>query len=180
MNTFHFPVKFGTVLIGWNLNERLTCIQWHEGVLPLFPRTSLPNHFYPLVDQLKGYFWEGEPIDTIPWESLEISNWSAFQARVYEVTSCIPHGETRTYGWVASRLGQPSASRAVGQALRKNPFPILIPCHRVKGCQSLGGYLGAIDPTEAKIKLKKKLILLEEEYRAPLFSFLTPSVNLVV
>ncbi len=43
----------------------------------------------------------------------------------------IPRGEVRTYGWIAAQIGHPAAVRAVGTALRKNPVPVLIPCHRV-------------------------------------------------
>ena len=43
----------------------------------------------------------------------------------------IPRGEVRTYGWIAAEIGRPAAVRAVGSALRKNPVPVLIPCHRV-------------------------------------------------
>ena len=56
---------------------------------------------------------------------------TAFEQRVLRITSTIPFGETRSYAWVAKKAGRPKAVRAVGQALRKNPFPLLIPCHRV-------------------------------------------------
>ncbi len=56
-----------------------------------------------------------------------------FQRQVYHATCTIPYGETRSYGWVAEKIGNPKAARAVGQALNKNPLPILIPCHRVIG-----------------------------------------------
>ncbi len=58
---------------------------------------------------------------------------TAFQRAVYEVTLTIPYGQTRSYGDVAKLIGNPKAARAVGQALNKNPYPILIPCHRVIG-----------------------------------------------
>lgn len=53
----------------------------------------------------------------------------------------IPYGETRSYKWVAEKLGNPRAVRAVGQALKKNPLPGIIPCHRViRSDGSLGGF----------------------------------------
>jgi O-6-methylguanine DNA methyltransferase len=59
------------------------------------------------------------------------SHLTAFEQRVLKVTSTIPFGQTRSYTWVAQKAGRPKAVRAVGQALNKNPFPLLIPCHRV-------------------------------------------------
>lgn len=64
-----------------------------------------------------------------------------FTQAVLRVAARIPYGEVRSYGWVAARLGKPKASRAVGNALAKNPIPILIPCHRVvRSDGRLGGY----------------------------------------
>lgn len=54
-----------------------------------------------------------------------------FQREVFKVVSKIPLGQTRSYKWVAKKIGKPQASRAVGKALSQNPFPLLIPCHRV-------------------------------------------------
>ena len=67
-------------------------------------------------------------------------------------------GETRSYKWVAEKIGRPKAARAVGNALNKNKYPIVIPCHRViKKSGELGGYGGGI---------KNKKILLEKEKNA--------------
>lgn len=64
-----------------------------------------------------------------------------FQAKVYKIVSTIPRGETRTYKWVAEKIGSPKASRAVGQALKRNPFIGKVPCHRVICSDgSLGGF----------------------------------------
>jgi len=66
---------------------------------------------------------------------------TAFQQRVYAVVRRIPKGKTRSYQWVARQLGNPRLARAVGQALRSNPDPMRIPCHRViRSDGSLGGY----------------------------------------
>lgn len=72
------------------------------------------------------------------WERL-----TAFQQRVYRATALIPRGETRSYQWVAREIGAPQAMRAVGQALRANPFMPAVPCHRViRADGALGGYAG--------------------------------------
>ena len=69
---------------------------------------------------------------------------SKFSARVYELVSQVPRGKVTTYGEVAAQMGSPKASRAVGAALRANPTPIVVPCHRVvKQDGTLGGYGGA-------------------------------------
>lgn len=66
---------------------------------------------------------------------------SDFQRAVCTVLCAIPFGETRTYGKIAQALG--ASAQAVGNACGANPIPILIPCHRVLGATSLGGYSGA-------------------------------------
>jgi len=82
-----------------------------------------------------------------------------FARKVYRVTLSIPLGEVRTYKWVAHRIGSPYASRAVGQALKNNPYPLIIPCHRVVSCGGkLGGYAGGR-------KLKEKLLDLERQIK---------------
>jgi len=79
-----------------------------------------------------------------------------FQKKVYKAVLQIPLGQVRSYSWVAKKIGKPRATRAVGTALRKNPFAPFVPCHRVvKNDGSLGRYSGGIR--------KKKLILLQEK-----------------
>jgi fumarate hydratase subunit beta len=80
---------------------------------------------------------------------------SAFSRRVYRVVEGIPLGERRTYGWVAERAGKRRAYRAVGQILKRNAYPLVIPCHRViKSDSSVGGYLWGK-------MMKKELLQLE-------------------
>jgi methylated-DNA-[protein]-cysteine S-methyltransferase len=63
--------------------------------------------------------------------ALDMHGVSPFNRRVYALTRSIPRGETMTYGEVAKRLGASGALHAVGQAITRNPYPIIIPCHRV-------------------------------------------------
>ena len=75
-----------------------------------------------------------------------------FQWKVLSVTANIPLGETRSYKWVAKQVGSPKAVRAVGQALKRNPYPVIIPCHRViKEDGTLGGYAGGPSTKKAKL-----------------------------
>lgn len=87
--------------------------------------------------------------------SLTRFEWSVLKAALE-----IPFGETRTYAWVAQKIGRPKAVRAVGQALRKNPYPLIIPCHRViKSDGSLGKYAGKDDGRKRELILLEKFIL---------------------
>jgi len=85
--------------------------------------------------------------------ALENSNLTTFQKKVLELTKKIPKGKIATYGLLAKVLGNRYLSRAVGNALNKNPFPIIIPCHRI--IQSNGFIGGFAKGIEAKIKLLK-------------------------
>jgi methylated-DNA-[protein]-cysteine S-methyltransferase len=175
LNYFYFPVSFGTILVAWNSQGLLNRIEWSENRLAFYQRVRIPPALCDLIDRIRGYFYQGEPIGKIPWDQIDQSEWTSFQREVYFTIAQIPHGETRTYGWVAKRIGRYAASRAVGQALRKNPLPILIPCHRILSPNSLGGFMGVVDPRQPELQLKRKLMTLEEQYQSPVFSFLTTS-----
>jgi len=79
-----------------------------------------------------------------------------FAAKVYRVVLGIPLGEVRTYQWVAKKAGRPRAARAVGQILKRNPYPLFIPCHRVVASNgSLGGYVFGSKKKKAILDLEK-------------------------
>jgi methylated-DNA-[protein]-cysteine S-methyltransferase len=93
--------------------------------------------------QQLGEYWAGErrafDLDLDP-------KGSPFQLRVWEALRSIPYGATRTYGWVAAAVGQPTAVRAVGLANSRNPISIVVPCHRVVGSTgALTGYAGGVE-----------------------------------
>ncbi len=96
-----------------------------------------------------------------------------FQWQVLAATATIPLGETRSYKWVAKRIGRPRAVRAVGQALRRNPFPLIIPCHRViRQDGSLGGYAGGSGNRKAELlAMERQLALIARNHRP---FFVTP------
>jgi methylated-DNA-[protein]-cysteine S-methyltransferase len=72
---------------------------------------------------------------------VDLSAMGEFTRRVLVETARIPYGEVRSYQWVARRIGRTKAARAVGQALKRNPIPIVIPCHRViREDGSIGGF----------------------------------------
>ncbi len=86
---------------------------------------------------------------------LDWSSVKPFQKQVLQAACKIPCGETRSYGWVARRIGKPRASRAVGRALATNPIPIVLPCHRVIGSDGgLHGYGGGLPMKAMLLKLE--------------------------
>jgi methylated-DNA-[protein]-cysteine S-methyltransferase len=89
--------------------------------------------------------------------TLDMSGIHAFNQRVYEFTRTIPRGETRTYGEVAASLRASGAAHSVAQAIARNPFMIIVPCHRVL---EAGGYADKISPNGGTIS-KRRLLSIE-------------------
>jgi methylated-DNA-[protein]-cysteine S-methyltransferase len=84
---------------------------------------------------------------------LDLGQVPEFYRRVYEIVRQIPPGQTLTYGEVAARCGDPGAARTVGQAMARNPFPIIVPCHRVLAAQGKNGGFSAHGGVTTKLKL---------------------------
>ena len=83
---------------------------------------------------------------------VDLSDYSKFQAKVLKQCRKIPFGKTMSYGELAARANSPGAARAVGTAMKKNRFPLVVPCHRVVAASGLGGY-SAADGLNAKVRL---------------------------
>lgn len=112
----------------------------------------LPHRFEDLAARFRAYF-SGRKVE-FP-DELDLSAATPFQREVWQAARRIPCGQTRSYAWVAGQVGKPEAARAVGQALGRNPLPIIVPCHRVLAADGgLGGFSGGIET-------KKFLLLLE-------------------
>ncbi len=122
---------------------------------PLARTERDPAALAAIVAQLQEYFSGAR------WQfdfDLNLSHSTPFQRRVLQAASRIPWGEVWTYGQVARAIGKPQASRAVGQALGRNPVPIVVPCHRVVASDGgLGGYSGG-----GGLESKKWLLRLEK------------------
>jgi methylated-DNA-[protein]-cysteine S-methyltransferase len=100
-----------------------------------------PSAFTETVEQLRAYFDGGLTVFTMPVTLVG----TPFQQRVWAALREIPFGETISYLELAQRIGQPTASRAVGLANGRNPISIIVPCHRVVGSSgSLTGYGGGL------------------------------------
>jgi O-6-methylguanine DNA methyltransferase len=118
-----------------------------------------PTEVQRAIEEIVGLL-AGEDIDLSAIE-LDMAGVPPFHRRVYQLARTIPRGETLSYGEVATRLGSPGAARAVGQALRRNPFAVVVPCHRVVAA---GGKLGGFS---ANGGLATKIELLALEAPAP-------------
>jgi methylated-DNA-[protein]-cysteine S-methyltransferase len=89
-------------------------------------------------------------LSTVP---LDMEGVPAFERRVYEAARAIPPGKTLTYGDIAARLGDPGAAREVGQALGRNPFAVIVPCHRVVAAGGKTGGFSATGGVATKLRL---------------------------
>ena len=119
-------------------------------------------------------FLAGATGDDFTGLALDESGIGAFERGVYRETRAIPAGRTSTYGAIATALGDIRDSRRVGQALGRNPWPIIIPCHRVTGA---GGWMGGFSAPGGQ-STKLKLLELEGALAAetlPLFAPPAPS-----
>jgi len=96
--------------------------------------------------QLKGYFAHPDSEISLPMQAVG----TAFQQRVWHALRAIPVGETISYGELAKKLN--SSARAVGNACRANPLPVIVPCHRVVAKSGLGGYAGKTQGRQLAIK----------------------------
>jgi methylated-DNA-[protein]-cysteine S-methyltransferase len=141
---------------------RFLCLnrkEWEKRLKDLKEDTNVELHkndaaFLPLKKALKKYFSGAEMNFSFPFDLL----WGTpFQRRVWNAMRKIPYGQTRSYKWLAQRVGNSRKARAAGQACGSNPLPILIPCHRViRSDGGLGGFGGGLH-------IKRKLLKLESE-----------------
>jgi len=117
----------------------------------LRPPPSVETAIEGIAALLRG---EGADLSGV---ALDLGGIPAFNARVYAFTRTIPRGQTRTYGEVAASIRASGAVRSVAQALARNPFAIIVPCHRVL---EAGGYADNISPNGGSIS-KRRLLSIE-------------------
>ena len=110
--------------------------------------------FRNIQEQIKAYF-EGNRVNFGPDIPVALDNLSKFYRAVLLACRKIQFGKTISYTLLAKKSGSPAASRAVGNALAKNPLPLIIPCHRIiRGDGKLGGF-SAPGGTDLKARLLK-------------------------
>jgi methylated-DNA-[protein]-cysteine S-methyltransferase len=117
--------------------------------------TDPPAHIRRVIDAIVALL-DGEPRD-LATIVLDMEGVPPFHVRVYEAARTIPPGRTLAYGDLARRLGAAHSARAVGQALARNPFAIIVPCHRVLSAQGrIGGF-----SANGGIATKRRLLAIE-------------------
>ena len=119
----------------------------HEGAVEQPAPAEIQRAIDAVVSLLRG---ERTDLAFVP---LDMDGLPEFHQRVYEVARTIPPGATMTYGEIAGRLGDPGTARAVGQALGRNPIPVIVPCHRVLAAGGRSGGFSAPGGTATKLNL---------------------------
>jgi methylated-DNA-[protein]-cysteine S-methyltransferase len=155
----NIPSKFGEVRVVWRQDDHGPSVI--EIVLPNRSTTTPHNVGGPLrhpaldpLCQAIDRFLLGEPVG-FPMDLLDSSQCSPFQWQVLSAEMTIPRGSVGSYSSLAEHIGCPKAARAVGTALARNPFPLVIPCHRtVRSDGSLGGFGGGLDMKQALLQME--------------------------
>ncbi len=160
-----FPTAFGTCGIAWR-DGGLTRLQLPERdvsaterrlsarEVPGLQAEEVPWVAWAVV-ALQRYF-AGRAVD-FSGICLDVSGCSPFHQRIYEALRGVPFGKTTTYGALAAEVGSPDAARAIGQAMGRNPIPVIIPCHRVLAS---GGKIGGFS-APGGATTKERLLELE-------------------
>jgi methylated-DNA-[protein]-cysteine S-methyltransferase len=156
-----FDTAIGFAGIAWN-EAGLTACHLPErdqdtarrSFLRRFPEAVEAEVPAALADTVTGIqaLMRGEKAD-LSDAPLDLSRTPEFHARVYEIARSIPPGETLTYGEIAVKLGDKLLARDVGAALGKNPWPIVVPCHRVTAAGGKPGGFSARGGVNTKLKL---------------------------
>jgi methylated-DNA-[protein]-cysteine S-methyltransferase len=122
---------------------------------PQASETSPPPEVARVIDDITALLaGEARDLSAAP---LDLDAVPAFHRRVYQLARTIPLGATLTYGEIAARVSEPGAARAVGQAMGQNPWPIVVPCHRVLAA---GGRLGGFSAPGGR-ETKRRLLAIE-------------------
>jgi methylated-DNA-[protein]-cysteine S-methyltransferase len=138
-------------------------------VADLIPQSvAKASCFGDLAFRLQRYF-EGDRVDFS--DELDLRGTTPLQREVWNLTRSIPYGETRMYGWLSRKLGRPKGARWIGQALSRNPMPIIIPCHRVIAAGgALCGFAGGLEMKRRLLELESSVVV-----NAPYGSLRSPS-----
>ena len=133
------------------IETRRRMLRQYPEARELAPPLNVEMAIYGIAALLRG---EGADLSEV---ALDMSGIHAFNARVYAFARTIPRGETRSYGDVAASLRASGAVRSVAQAIARNPFVIIVPCHRVL---EAGGYADKMSPNGGGIS-KRRLLSIE-------------------
>lgn len=145
----------GDLTVQWNEEGRVDAIRLPGAVLTAAAMEP-PAPAGRVIEQLCRYL-AGEAV-VFSSEDIALPGTTPFTQAVYAHVFAIPAGETRTYGQVAGALGKAGAARAVGNAMARNPLPLIVPCHRVLATQGLGGYASGLDHKRFLLELEGALL----------------------
>lgn len=145
----YYKTKLGIIKISYQ--EKVESIELVDKIDSNNERSMLSDKIFDQIDKyLKG---EVKKFDI--YDKLEITG-TDFQKSIWQELINIPYGETRTYKDIAQKINNPKALRAVGTAIGKNPFFIIIPCHRViRSNGKMGGFAYGLDVKEKLLDLEK-------------------------
>jgi methylated-DNA-[protein]-cysteine S-methyltransferase len=145
------PMKISLKLDLICSEDAIVSLSFRTGEETQRPLTALEQQ---VKEQLQEYFEGRRSSFDLPLSP----EGTDFQKLVWEELLKIPYGESRTYNEIAVAIGRPKASRAVGNAINKNPIAIIIPCHRVIGKDgNLRGYAGGLELKEMLLRLEGNL-----------------------
>jgi methylated-DNA-[protein]-cysteine S-methyltransferase len=116
-----------------------------------FAPTGIPGN----VPELIRKFCAGHRVDLATLDSVALGEDTAY-ARIYRAVQNVPYGETVTYGEIARQAG--TSPRVVGQAMARNPTPLVIPCHRVVAAGGTGGFSPSVEIKEALLAMEAKTV----------------------
>jgi methylated-DNA-[protein]-cysteine S-methyltransferase len=147
----HFGVVGVQLPEAREIETRGRLLRQHPDARDLRPPLNVEIAIEGIVASLRGQVADLADV------TLDTSDIPAFNVRVYQFARTIPHGETRTYAEVAVKLGASGATHSVAQAISRNPFMIIVPCHRVL---ETGSYADKISPNGGVIS-KRRLLSIE-------------------
>ena len=128
-------------------------------------RNAPPQEIAGVIEKIRLHL--GGEVQDLRGVGVDFDDVTPFFRQIYEVTRQIPPGQIRTYGEIAKAVGQPAAAQEVGQAMAKNPVPIIVPCHRVAAA---GGKLGGFSAPGGPATKAKLLAIEGAQVNLPLFS----------
>lgn len=142
MEHFHVQAPFGPLTVVCAA-DAVHAIHFLPAVTAAAPESRFAKQ---VAEELAQYFADPKFVFTVP---VQLTG-TAFQCRLWQALRAIPAGEVRCYGELSAQLA--SSARAVGGACRRNPVPIIVPCHRMVAATGVGGFAGAVSGPLLSIK----------------------------
>lgn len=134
------------------------CVKIESQILKNLPEAKLDKSYFKNLQNLIIAYFEGAYVNFGPDIPVMLDDFHGFSYEVLSACRTIKYGQTTTYAGLAQKAGKPKARRAVGNALAKNPLPLIIPCHRIiRSDGTLGGF-----SAPGGINMKKRLLAHEK------------------